>query len=461
MVTSISATERVKLWDKFSGPVDQQTIKSDFIRKVNCRNPPFRFKMKPKLRQCAEIPQMVEYHYKHPPPLIPSLRDVLRCDRLIKRHYQYVEPSEPDIRNEIDRNIQEFHEAKRKIERFENEIIDCEDETNENNDGNETENNTKFDSVDDQMEPVESIEINGKNEQKTIESNEPILATSDEIEEDLKLILNGNGEIHSNGVTDEPEKLSNTTKIQKRKRNISTKSIGAECMEMVDISSETLKTKLRKQNSNECEIGDIEERMNCLDADLIRKLATRQLCQILNENSELLTKCHAETANMAIRDALRAIPIKLKLPSQLLSTQEIARIAEQFANSSSSSDTDDDFELFPRITHPPDIYENNFAHLNTDEDKAMAIAKRLEEPLRESRIRARAVLTPINEIIIGKRWYTDVTVDNSIFMRYRSLSIGTNFECQMRLEPTIGKTKCARISPLHATIFYDEVRQIQ
>lgn len=43
MVNSISATERVALWDRFSAPVDQHAIKIDFIRRARNPNPPFRF----------------------------------------------------------------------------------------------------------------------------------------------------------------------------------------------------------------------------------------------------------------------------------------------------------------------------------------------------------------------------------------------------------------------------------
>lgn len=42
LVNSISATERVALWEKFSGPVDQHAIKVDFIRRARNPRPAFR-----------------------------------------------------------------------------------------------------------------------------------------------------------------------------------------------------------------------------------------------------------------------------------------------------------------------------------------------------------------------------------------------------------------------------------
>lgn len=80
MLTSISATERVELWDRFNGPVDQESIKIEFFRKVHRKNPPFRTKIKLAPRKKANIPEMVKYHYNQPIHLLPSLRDILRVE---------------------------------------------------------------------------------------------------------------------------------------------------------------------------------------------------------------------------------------------------------------------------------------------------------------------------------------------------------------------------------------------
>lgn len=46
MLMSVSLSERVKLWDKFNGPVSQDALKLHFLNKVNKKYPPFRRKVK-------------------------------------------------------------------------------------------------------------------------------------------------------------------------------------------------------------------------------------------------------------------------------------------------------------------------------------------------------------------------------------------------------------------------------
>ncbi|CAH1118667.1 unnamed protein product [Phaedon cochleariae] len=80
LLTSVSATERVKLWDKFTGPVDQDCVKLEFFRKIHRKNPPFRIKTRLPPKGTVEVPEMVKYHYKKPVKLLPRLRDVLRLE---------------------------------------------------------------------------------------------------------------------------------------------------------------------------------------------------------------------------------------------------------------------------------------------------------------------------------------------------------------------------------------------
>ncbi|KAJ8984140.1 hypothetical protein NQ317_017790 [Molorchus minor] len=85
MLTSISATERVKVWDKFTGPLDQDAIKLEFFRKIHRKNPPFRIKVPLLQKDKVLVPDMVKYHYKKPVNLLPRLRDVLRLECVEKR----------------------------------------------------------------------------------------------------------------------------------------------------------------------------------------------------------------------------------------------------------------------------------------------------------------------------------------------------------------------------------------
>ncbi|XP_053617411.1 PHD finger protein 12 [Plodia interpunctella] len=85
LVNSISATERVALWDKFSGPVDPHTIKLDFIRRAKNKAPCFREKIPVEERARVRVPEMVKHHYENPPPLMPSRREHVRCSNVLKR----------------------------------------------------------------------------------------------------------------------------------------------------------------------------------------------------------------------------------------------------------------------------------------------------------------------------------------------------------------------------------------
>lgn len=85
LLTSISATERIKLWDKFNGPVDQDAIRLEFFRKIHNRNPPFRFKVKLPLKNRIKLPLMVKCHYSNRVKLLPSLKDVLRLESVLNR----------------------------------------------------------------------------------------------------------------------------------------------------------------------------------------------------------------------------------------------------------------------------------------------------------------------------------------------------------------------------------------
>ncbi|XP_059622139.1 PHD finger protein 12 [Phlebotomus argentipes] len=85
LVQSDSHSERIKLWSKFTGPVDQEVVKAQFLRRAYSKNPPFRVKLKPRPRDVAQIPEMIAYHYSNPPDLLPSLRSVMRYEAVKMR----------------------------------------------------------------------------------------------------------------------------------------------------------------------------------------------------------------------------------------------------------------------------------------------------------------------------------------------------------------------------------------
>ncbi len=46
MLKSVRLTERIKVWDKYTGPVNQHAVKLQFLNKVHRKNPPFRIKVR-------------------------------------------------------------------------------------------------------------------------------------------------------------------------------------------------------------------------------------------------------------------------------------------------------------------------------------------------------------------------------------------------------------------------------
>lgn len=480
MVTTISATERVKLWNQFNSCVDQETVKTDFIRRVHRKNPPFRFKLKPKPRHCAEIPPMVEFHYKNPPPLLPSLKDVLRCERVYREHGLPNIVETPQVYDELDKDLQEIRVAHEKVRQFEEEVC-MDNETTEfqmdqtaidESDTNGLPENKELSEVEVIENIVENIPM--ENDEKIIEKIENFKPPSIESTDS-----NGENGANNEHIEDEnsvPEidnlnqakdsLLSDANKMKsnrKRKRQTSSKNFGAECDDLLELSEEVFKSKLLNGTNGNMSPTSIEDQLDGLDVDVIKRLALAQLQQILKESPELVTKYQNENANKAIKDALKAKPVKMTLPSQMLSKDDIAKIAEQFANNSSSDENDGSDPAYAGVTHPippmPNTtaiyYANGFENIMDDNERALAIAQRLEKPLRESKVRARAVLTPVGDILAGKQWYTNSHLDDSLFMRYRSLVIGSGSGCDLQMKNI---RKCARLSTRHATIFYDEVR---
>ncbi|XP_045584379.1 PHD finger protein 12 [Procambarus clarkii] len=70
LLTSHSLSERVKLWDKFSVPVDQDAVRVNFLQRCHRKNPPFRYKVKRALRSRIRVPLSVKEQYSEPPDLL-------------------------------------------------------------------------------------------------------------------------------------------------------------------------------------------------------------------------------------------------------------------------------------------------------------------------------------------------------------------------------------------------------
>ncbi|XP_065207865.1 uncharacterized protein LOC135836767 isoform X2 [Planococcus citri] len=71
-----SVTELMSWWSKFSVPIDDEDVKSNFIEKIKSLDK--RQTNRQLIRSSIKIPDIVKYHYKHPPPRIPCIEQVVR-----------------------------------------------------------------------------------------------------------------------------------------------------------------------------------------------------------------------------------------------------------------------------------------------------------------------------------------------------------------------------------------------
>ncbi|CAH0548546.1 unnamed protein product [Brassicogethes aeneus] len=137
LLSSVSATERVKLWDRFTGlPVDQDSVKIEFFRRVHNKNPPFKTKVRLAPRGLVKIPEMVKYHYRKPVALLPSLRDVLRIEyvnnRAINRmndlnekSISFIEEIKQENAEKISENIIEIQMDSSELKEEKDEFLDA------------------------------------------------------------------------------------------------------------------------------------------------------------------------------------------------------------------------------------------------------------------------------------------------------------------------------------------------
>lgn len=462
LVTSISATERVKLWDRFSGPVDQETVKADFIRHVHRKHPPFRVKLKPKPRFCAEIPPMVEYHYKNPPPLLPSLRDVLRCEKVYKHCVPY-EATNTEICKELDEDIRAFREARVKLGFPEN--VEDDAKTDDENDEQKQQDDADMKDVEDveNVGDAEDVEMNRSSEE--IKENEATKSSSeipeDPIDENAINIYKTQVEINEidstqhtirkdlktdpiddletniqqtdpkeNGInetvhTDDTHDNALTNgyaqeHVPKRKRISSSRCFGSELLDDIDDIPSKIFALREEESNNGADANEIDAELKHLDGDLIKQLAFQQLQQILSENPEIIGKYQMKAANKAIKNALTIKPKKIILPSQLLTKEDIARIAQDFLSPEKPNGKREDenglhgdeaeqevkYPVLPFQPPPADgiFYTNGVNHIQDELELSRAIAERLERPLHDSKIRARAVLTPVDDILRRERY---------------------------------------------------------
>ncbi|XP_037935607.1 PHD finger protein 12 [Teleopsis dalmanni] len=440
LVSSISLTERVRLWDKFSKPFDHEAVKMEFFRRVHMRNPPFRIKIPVHPRESIEIPPMVRYHYDNPPPLLPSLKETLRYD-IVKRRKGLCNNSSnqapvESVAESLVKDLEALQSAKAKFREIQKELGNAIDLSS---------------SDEDEAKSVENKE--------TEQSNE-----GEENQNDAKTTAN---------IKDKTQKSNK--KRTKRIEDSTTKTTEDKLEDTIKRDEKDEKDELEKEEKVKSESDDIDdelerkidEELRCLDVSLIKKLAFQRVQQIIKEYPELVVQYQNRSASKKIREITKS-SIDSKLPSEILAPEDVRGLAIMFTGESSSLllkdqaamkeqallDIDPVLGTAAAIAAAEQEVQKYIPKIWTDEEKVYDIATRLQIKFVEAKIRARGVLTPLYDSLDDNLWFGNIELQSSFFMRYRSINIGFG---SSTLDVNLSMYgSCRRISPKHATIFYDD-----
>lgn len=268
----------------------------------------------------------------------------------------------------------------------------------------------------------------------------------------------------------------------------------SECSKQVSTESEKPNNCSNKGNleisyeddEDECKSSNIiiDADLCHLDVDIIKKLAHQRLQQLILEHPEIVTQYKNRTAARRLRQlsasasasdqqsgnqsALHSdlAPEDMRRFSLLFTSETSSILAQKNVN---GADEDPMMALHPALATAAAIAaadaaaENYVPRERSDTEKAYELASRLELKLLQCKVRARAVLTPLGDMLEDSRWFTSLGLDHSIFMRYRTLYVG--YGGHYTPSTTLAHTEtvdlsaigyCSRISPQHAIIFYDE-----
>ncbi|XP_030568790.1 PHD finger protein 12 isoform X1 [Drosophila novamexicana] len=444
MTNSISATERVRLWNRFHQPLDHENVKMEFFRRVNTRHPPFRMKLSMRARAHIEVPAIVRYHYEHPPALLPSMRQTLRYDR-VKRRKQLPTAVEDISRESVTESLLKDLEALRcaraKFREIQKEL------GNAQLDGSISDSDTE--SGAEQQRGSNGVAVT------------PSLSSKPEAAETAE----------SQNVNSEHKECNKPTATDQSKPN--------NCHVQQDRGSLEISY---EEDEEECKSSSviIDADLCHLDVDIIKKLAHQRLQQLVHEHPEIVTQYKNRTAARRLRQlsVAGAHPEGQTALQGDLAPEDMRRFSLLFTSETSSilaqkngngADEDPMMALHPALATAAAIAaadtaaESYVPRQRSDTEKAYELASRLELKLLQCKVRARAVLTPLGDMLEDSRWFSTLGLDQSIFMRYRTLYIG--YGGHFTPSTTLAHTEtvdlsaigyCSRISPQHAIIFYDE-----
>uniref|UniRef100_A0A182N626 PHD finger protein 12 n=1 Tax=Anopheles dirus TaxID=7168 RepID=A0A182N626_9DIPT len=393
MVTSVSATERIRLWNQYSSDIDPETVKTEFLRKVHRRNPPFRLKQKLRQRTKITIPPAIEYHYLHRAPLLPSLSTFLRSRQENPTvHFQDVHPVRYDddvLLQLVERELAAIEQAD---ERMGFERVNS-DESDEDGGG---EDDTKMDISDGTEEKA-----NGNELECTSESN-------------------------SNAKTEENE--------------TSTK-----------------------------------QELEHLDPTVIRLLALQRIQQLIADHPECLVSSTSNGTSASQKDSIESLCQnddlkKMPLPSELLTKEDIERIASEFTLANGArkeketrkTDASDAGVLLEKERSLKALLMQGAVSdatvtTSTKKDGLAELTERIVHQAVGQQIRVRAALTWIDLEQDGYFAFEKVNASDAVCMSYRSFTIGSGPGNDI----TLAKYgPCCSTSSRHAIIFYDEVTRM-
>ncbi|XP_021705145.1 LOW QUALITY PROTEIN: PHD finger protein 12 [Aedes aegypti] len=418
LVNSVSASERIKLWNQFNANMDQDTVKNEFFRKVHRRNPPFRVRQKPKVRDRVEVPPVIEFHYQNPPNLLPSLRELLRA----KKYDSFTDAAQP------------VYDDSQLLTMIDSEL-------------------KAISVADDQIDKM--IHVPVSTDGHSAEEHE--VATEEDASSKPKTTARGKKHKASpkkGGKADDTGSPAITDSVKSATKAATDEKIEGES------PCKKLKTELLEEEA--LQLQKINEKLQCLDESLIKILAYQRLQQIVSHSSEAMQNVSASLSSKKVREIMKSEkPVKsIPLPSQLLTKDDIERIAREFTSPRRDYNTLESVSaaavVSPIKEEPKDEPQSDEVP-QTNEQKVYLMAKNLEKHVTNIDIRVRAVITPVDVNMPGCSWFENPDLSRSIFMRYRSLSIGSGQGNDVQLS---NYGNCRFVSDKHATIFYDEVTKM-
>uniref|UniRef100_A0A182PAA4 PHD finger protein 12 n=1 Tax=Anopheles epiroticus TaxID=199890 RepID=A0A182PAA4_9DIPT len=431
MVTSVSATERIRLWNRFNNDLDHETVKTEFLRKVHRKHPPFRLKQKARSRTKINVPPSIEYHYQHRAPLLPPLTTFLRSRQVNPAmHFMDAQPVRYDddtLLEIVERELQAIGQADERMgfERT-NRDESCGNVDEGGGDGTGGKPNDKKNS--------EKSDSNGGRCNGETEDSKP-----------EPIVENGNS-------------------------NVDTKD--DKCS-----SVEASECKTKSQNDSNHQNDHAMRELDNLGPALIKLLAVQRMQQLLAEHPDLLvssTSNGASSQKEAIaqlcqnEDDLKKMP----LPSELLTKEDIERIALEFTaanggNAKLQSELkkqkvpDSGANLNGKQPTKPLLTMQDVSDAtvttSSKKDALTELTVRVANQAQKQQIRVRAALTWINLDQDGYFSFEKVDASDAICMSYRSFTIGSGSGNDVTLAK-YGDCSCT--SSRHAIIFYDEVTRM-